>query len=57
MGSKKRRAKTTSNKEGMVIVQGTKKDTKFEHGVKMLSDPNPTSPDGRVTFDPPTFKR
>ena len=42
----------------MVIVQGkSKKDLKVEHEVKLLNDPYPTSPDGRVKFDPPTFKR
>ena len=57
MASKKRKAKTAAKGE-MVIVQGTrKKDLKIEHEVKQLNDPSPTSPDGRVAFDPPTFKR
>ena len=60
MGSKKRKrkkAKATASDGGMVIVKGTKKDTKFEHEVKLLNDPDPASPDGRVKFAAPTFKR
>jgi len=50
MGSKKRKRR----KSKMVIVQGkSKKDLKIEHEVKLLADPNPTSPDGRVSFSPP----
>ena len=56
MSDKKRKAKKAD--DGMVIVQGkSKKDLKVEHEVKLLNDPYPTSPDGRVAFDPPTFKR
>ena len=54
---KRKKSKATTSDGEMVIVKGTKKDSKFEHEVKMLNDPNPTSPDGRVAFDPPTFKR
>lgn len=62
MESKKRKktkkSRATASDGGMVIVQGTrKKNLKIEHEVKMLNDPNPTSPDGRVKFDPPTFRR
>ena len=58
MGTKKRKPKSVLSKSGMVIVQGkSKKDLKVEHEVKLLNDPYPTSPDGRVKFDPPTFKR
>lgn len=59
MGSKKRKrkSKATASDGGMVIVKGTKKDTKFEHEVKMQNDPDPSSPDGRVRFAAPTFKR
>ena len=59
MGSKKRKRKEKCSAQGeMVIVKGTrKKDLEIEHEVKMLNDPYPTSPDGRIAFDPPTFKR
>ena len=59
MGSKKQKRKskaTASGRNGMVIVQGTKKDLSLEE-VKKLPDSNPTSPDGRVKFAAPAFKR
>ena len=59
MGSKKRKrkSKATASDGGMVIVKGNrKKDLSLEE-IKKLPDPIPTSPDGRVKFDPPTFKR
>ena len=53
MGSKKCKRR----KSKMVIVQGrSAKDIKMEHEIKMLKDPNPTSPDGRVAFSPPELQ-